>query len=195
MDKCIYKGVDIFNPIAGKMKYFIDAFVTVYGEHYRPVIEKRLKNANYYFLGGKFSNIILKYQQLEQEEIKKVEKTPNITPALIKLKKKDIHERYQLIINIFKETQKRMDMTSIKYSDAINELILKEINAIRTINKLPVLPKLEAQRHASTYMDLLSVTKTDFVRKKSLFSENKKQEFVNFFKALGYNEKSFNDYL
>lgn len=194
MDKCIYKGVDIFNPLAGKMKYFVDAFTTIYGEQYRGVIEKRLKNAEYYFLGGKFSNIILKYQELEKEEIKNLEKTPNISPSLIKIKKKDIHDRYQFIIDVFTKTQKQMDIITFKYSNAVDSLIYLQINEIRKKNKLPVLTKQQAQKYIPTYLDLLSVTRTDFSRKKTLYSDKKKQDFIDLFKAVGFEEKNFDAY-
>ena len=133
MDKCLYKGVDIFNPIEGKLKYFIDAFAAVYGEQHRGVIEKRLNNSEYFFLGGKFSNIILKYQDLEKEEIKKIEMNRKLPPRLAKLKKKEIHEKYQFIINVFQETQKNIDITAIKYNNIINDLFICRISYIKSV--------------------------------------------------------------
>ena len=195
MDKCLYKGVDIFNPLSGKMKYFIDAFTKVYGEEYRSVIEKRLKDANFYFLGGKFSTIILKYKELEREEIKELEQQKGLNPSLIKMKKQSIHERYSLIINIFEDTQKQMDIVTYKYANAVNDLLIKHFNQIRKNNGLEEFPKLQAQKYIYELQDLLTIGKNDFTKKSFLISDSRKKEFTKLFKNLGYNEKDLNGFV
>lgn len=50
MEKVIVDGVDIFNPIDGKLDYFIDLFTKVYGEKYKEQIETKLKSATYIFM-------------------------------------------------------------------------------------------------------------------------------------------------
>ena len=105
LDKCLYKGIDIFNPIEGKMDSFVESFVKVYGEKYRSVIEKRLKNAKYFFLGGNFDVIIKKYKELQKEELDKIDKTKNLTLSLQNLKKKEIKEKYDKIISVFEDSK------------------------------------------------------------------------------------------
>lgn len=51
MGKIIIDGINILNPIEGKMEKIIDAFVEYYGEEYRPRIEEKLKSAQIYFVG------------------------------------------------------------------------------------------------------------------------------------------------
>ena len=195
MDKCIYKGIDIFNPLSGKIKYFIDAFTKVYGEQYRSVIEKRLKDTNFYFLAGKFSNIILKYKQLEREEIKKVEEQQGLSKSLIELKKKEIHDRYGLIIKIFEDTQKEMDIVTYKYADTSNNILINHLNNIRKKNGLEELPKLQAQKYISSLYDLLFVGKTVFKKKSALLSETRKKDFIKLFKIAGFDGKDINSYV
>jgi len=190
MNKCIYKGVDIFNPIDGKLKYFIDAFVKIYGEQYRPAIEFRLNNAKYYFLGGKFSNIILKYRELEKEELAKVDATPSLTPSLKKFKKTNIHERYNHIIKIFEDTQKEIDIITYKYSYAVDKMLINYINALRKDKNLEPLTESQARIFASTYLDILSIGKHKLTSRKNILSKQKKDDLLELFKAIGYNERN-----
>lgn len=50
MIKAVVNGINIFNPIEGKMDEIIDYFVEFYGEKYRERITNRLKNARYFFV-------------------------------------------------------------------------------------------------------------------------------------------------
>lgn len=50
MDRIEIDGIDILNPIEGKMDKIIDAFVKFYGEEYRPRIEEKLNGAMIYFV-------------------------------------------------------------------------------------------------------------------------------------------------
>ena len=47
----IVDGVDVFNPIEGKLDRLIEYFVDFYGEENREKITSRLKNTTYFFTG------------------------------------------------------------------------------------------------------------------------------------------------
>ena len=47
----IVDGVDVFNPIEGKLDRLIEYFVDFYGEENREKIASRLKNTTYFFIG------------------------------------------------------------------------------------------------------------------------------------------------
>ena len=50
MEKLFFNGVDIFNPLQGKMDKVIDYFVNFYGEKYRERITEKLMNTTFIFL-------------------------------------------------------------------------------------------------------------------------------------------------
>lgn len=194
MNKCIYKGIDIFNPLDGNMKYFIDAFAKVYGEKHRPVIEKRLKNAKYFFLGGDFDFIIQNYKQRMQEEINKIN-SYSITDNLKKLKTEEVIGRYQLIINIFQNSAKKSQEIEKLYQNARVELLSKHINAIRKKNKLDSLDPALTKVYANTLYEILTIGSDKIKSNKLLFSEQKKQQYIDLFKTIGYQAKNFDGYL
>lgn len=194
MNKCIYKGVDIFNPLDGNMKYFIDAFAKVYGEKHRPAIEKRLKNAKYFFLGGDFDFIIQNYKQRMQEEIDKIN-SYTITDNLKKLKILEVTARYQHIINIFQNSIKKSQEIENRYKNARSDLLLKHINSIRKKNKLPLLDSALANIHINTLYEILVIGPDKLKTNKILFSEQKKQQYIQLFNTMGYNAKNFDAYL
>ena len=49
---CRVEGVNIFNPIEGKLDKIIDYFVKFYGEKYRERITQRLTHSTFLFLGS-----------------------------------------------------------------------------------------------------------------------------------------------
>lgn len=51
MLNCVIDGVNIFYPLQNKLDGLIEYFVKFYGEEYREKINRRLKNAIYFFLG------------------------------------------------------------------------------------------------------------------------------------------------
>lgn len=51
MIKCVVNGVDIFNPINGKLDDIINYFVEFYGEKYRQRITERINNTTFLFFG------------------------------------------------------------------------------------------------------------------------------------------------
>ncbi len=77
MEKIIIDGVNIFNPIEGKLGKIIEYFVEFYGEEYRSRIENRLKNAIYIFSGRIDPNTLkavkVQAQQYYNNKIKKYE--------------------------------------------------------------------------------------------------------------------------
>ena len=194
MNKCIYKGIDIFNPLEGNMKYFIDAFTKVYGEKYRSVIEKRLKNAKYFFLGGNFDFIIETYKQRMQEEIDKIN-AYSITDNLKKMKTDEITARYQHIINVFEKSAKKSAEIETRYQKARVELMAKHINAIREKNKLDKLDTEQLKNHTSTLYEILTLGEDKLKSNRLLFSEQKKQQYIELFNAMGYHAKNFDAYI
>lgn len=90
MEKVLYDKVDLFNPIEGKIQYFVEAFVNVYGEKYRNLIETRLNAGNYFFIPNIDSSLTsreidLKIRELADIEIHKYLKSkhlPNIKIVL-----------------------------------------------------------------------------------------------------------------
>ena len=194
LDKCLYKGVDIFNPIEGKMNYFIDSFVKVYGEKYRPVIEKRLKNAKYFFLGGNFDVIISKYKELKQEELKKVDSSKNTPDGLKKLKKKEITEKYDFIVSVFEDAKNKLKAVDEKYEKATEIYLSDRINLVRMLNKKPKLKGEEVKKYVPTLLGILHLGQTDFLKLKTLLSDSRKEQYINLFNAMGYEEKDIADY-
>ncbi|MBQ8844575.1 MAG: hypothetical protein IJ008_01000 [Clostridia bacterium] len=195
LDKCLYKGVDIFNPIEGRLDSFVDSFVKVYGEKYRPVIEKRLKNAKYFFLGGNFDVIIRKYKELEQEELNKIDKTKSLTPSLQKLKKKEIKEKYGKIIGVFEDAKIKLEAVDKKYDKATEIYLADRINLVRQLNKKPKLSNEQASKYASTLLEILYLGEANLLKTKTLLSSSKKQQYIDLFNAMGYEEKDINNYL
>ena len=53
----IVDGVDVFNPIEGKLDRLIEYFVDFYGEENREKITSRLKNTTYFFTGEIGANV------------------------------------------------------------------------------------------------------------------------------------------
>ncbi|MBQ8425304.1 MAG: hypothetical protein IJX17_04715 [Clostridia bacterium] len=194
MDKCIYKGVDIFNPIEGKIQYFVDSFVKIYGEKHRTVIERRLKNAKYFFLGCDFDVIIKKYQELKQEELKKIDNSKNMSPSLKKLKKNEIKEKYDLIIGVFEDTKKKLTEIDERYERAIENYISDRINLVRGFNKKPKLKNEEVKKYVPTLLGLLYFGETEFLKTKNLLSDSRKEQYIKLFNAMGYEEKDINGY-
>ena len=194
MNKCIYKGIDIFNPLDGNMKYFVDAFTTVYGEKYRSVIEKRLSSAKYFFLGGDFDFIIKAYQQRQQEELDKLD-TYKINKNLKLLKTREITNKYQHIINIFKKSKAQSEEIKTRYHKARINLLSNFFENTRTKNKLPALTPARTTEYALIWLDLLKLGSEKLKNNKILISEQKKEKYISLFKAMGYEAKDFEGYL
>lgn len=195
MDKCLYRGIDIFNPIEKNIKYYIDAFAKVYGEKYRPVIERRLKQAHYYFLGGNFDTAIEVYRLKEKEELDNL-KRYNISPSLTKLKEKEIHDRYQTIINVFLKSKQKAEDINSRYSVALNDFLARRINVIRNNKGLPDINSRDNQVLGAIFYNILRLGKTNLIQYSDrLLTEAHKNQYTMLFSSLGYNEKNFESYL
>ena len=193
MNKCVYKGVDIFNPLDKNLKHFIDAFASVYGEQHRAVITKRLSNAIYFFLGGDFHTVINYYKERMAEEIEKVN-TYKIPESLKQTKLNEIKKRYEFIINVFDTAIKKSQQISLQHECYRQQLILDKINNIRTHNILEELQK-DNSRLCSTYSEILSTGRSQFIINSYLYSNDRKQTYYELFKSLGYPVYGFEDCL
>ena len=190
MDKCLYRGVDIFNPIEKNFCHYIDAFSKVYGERYRPVIEKRLKDAKYYFLGGSFDTAIERFKEKKQEELNALKKY-NLTPSLMKLKEKDISDKYDLIVGVFQGAKTKKENIEKSYKQSISEFLGRRINVVRTNNKLPDLDKKQSNFYGAVYNNLLYFGKNRMSQNPQSIPEAHKEQFVELFKSMGYDVKDF----
>lgn len=194
MDKCLYRGIDIFNPIEKNMKYYIDAFAKVYGENFRPVIEHRLKQAHYYFLGGNFDTAIKVYRLKEKEELEKL-KSYNVSPSLTKLKEKEIHDKYQTIINVFLKSKQKAEDIENRYSIAFSEFLARRINTTRTNKGLPNINSQDNQVLGTIFYNALRLGKKNLIAYGDKLSDTTKNQYVLLFNSLGYKEKNFEGYL
>ena len=194
MNKCIYNGIDIFNPLAGNMKCFIDAFTTIYGEKYRPVIEKRLTNAKYFFLGGNFDFIIEAYKQRQKQEIERV-KSYNITKNLKKLKIKEITERYQLIINVFEKSKAKSEEITTRYQKARFKLVEQELQTLQQKKMFKKLSTASPRDNVNTWLEILNLGEQKLKSNQILLTEQKQTQYIALFNAMGYKAKNFEAYL
>lgn len=194
MDKCIYNGVDIFNPINGNIKHFVNAFTKVYGEKYREVIEKRLRGAKYFFHRADLAEIAKKYSVRLNEEIEKI-KTYNLSPSLKKYKTNEAKEKYNRIIKIFADAALKTSKINEKYINARIDYFSRQINLIRSNNGLAPFSEKNLIKQCNTYYDIINLGVDKLLYNKILLSEQKKTEYTELFKSLGYNEPNFDSYL
>lgn len=190
MNKCLYNGVDIFNPLNGKIQHFIDAFTQVYGEQYRQVINSRLSSAKYFFLGGNFDELIKIYKEKQIQEIKALN-THNISISLKKVKAKQIQERYSIIINVFKQCLNNQAAINNKYKTSISNLLQTKIQYTRKVNNLELLTKETLNSLDGIYLNLLCQGKKEFLENSKNFTDQEKNKYQNFFAVLGYKTNSF----
>ena len=193
MSNCTYGNIDIFNPIDGKLNIFIDAFTSVYGETYRELIAKRLSNAQYFFLGGKFSNIVLKFRELISVETEKIKNDNSLTNKQKQEAIDLVNNKYEPIIKIFIDTQKELDIINFKYTNASENLLARQINNLRKENKLPELSSKEVYKFTQIYNDLIVLNKNNLQSSIKLLSDKKRQSYDNLIKVMGFKNKNLND--